>query len=204
MNTVANLARNPDATRARILEVAFDEILRKGFQGLRVDEVLKVAGLTKGAFYHHFTSKQALGYAIIDEVLYERMREQWQIPLLQADNPIDAIIDICKDAREDLTVEQMATGCPLNNLTQEMSPLDEGFRKRIAGVWELWIQAMADALRKGQLAGQVRTDIDAENVSRFVVSSIEGIIGQVKCFKCQELFENVGNCLRQYLDDLRA
>lgn len=55
--------RNPDATRQNILQVAFEEILLKGYQGLRVDEVLNKTGFTKGAFYHHFKSKKELGHA---------------------------------------------------------------------------------------------------------------------------------------------
>ena len=60
--------RNADATRQKILDIAFEEILLKGYQGLRVDGVLKKAALTKGAFYHHFSSKKELGLAVIDEV----------------------------------------------------------------------------------------------------------------------------------------
>ena len=49
--------RNPDQTRARLLEAAFEEIYQHGFQGMRVDEILERTGLKKGAFYHHFSTQ---------------------------------------------------------------------------------------------------------------------------------------------------
>ena len=61
--------RDAEATRARLLDVAFSEIYQHGYQGLRVDALLAMARLTKGAFYHHFPSKTALGIAVIDELL---------------------------------------------------------------------------------------------------------------------------------------
>ena len=46
---VSRIERNPDVTRQRILEAAFMEIYRNGFQGMRLDEVLSVAaGVDEG------------------------------------------------------------------------------------------------------------------------------------------------------------
>ena len=46
--------RDADATRTRLLDIAFAEIHGHGYQGLRIDTLLEKAKLTKGAFYHHF------------------------------------------------------------------------------------------------------------------------------------------------------
>ena len=49
--------------RLRILEAARDVIRAKGFAATSVDELCTAAGVTKGAFFHHFSSKEALGVA---------------------------------------------------------------------------------------------------------------------------------------------
>ncbi|HEY9030660.1 MAG TPA: TetR/AcrR family transcriptional regulator, partial [Kangiella sp.] len=123
--------RNPDATRQSILDIAFEEILLKGYQGLRVDEILKKTGFTKGAFYHHFKSKKELGHAVIDEVLKPWIHERWIEPLKQVKDPINDLIKMMNDSRAEINIKELHTGCPLNNLTHEMSPLDESFRVRI-------------------------------------------------------------------------
>lgn len=53
-------ARN---ARVRLLDAAIQVIRTQGFAGTSVDELCRVAGLTKGAFFHHFASKEALGVA---------------------------------------------------------------------------------------------------------------------------------------------
>ncbi|NVK22276.1 MAG: TetR/AcrR family transcriptional regulator [Kangiellaceae bacterium] len=196
--------RNPDITRQKILDVAFEEILLKGYQGLRVDQVLKRTALTKGAFYHHFTSKQALGHAVIDEVLKPWIVEKWVEPLKEFKNPVDDLINMLTEARKEINTAELHTGCPLNNLTQEMSPLDESFRLRIANIWQMWHQSLAEAFERGRHNGTIRTDVKPGNVARFLIAAMEGIIGQCKCYMNDQAFDEAGECLRDYIESLRA
>ncbi|WP_251358644.1 TetR/AcrR family transcriptional regulator [Kangiella sp. TOML190] len=196
--------RNPDATRQRILDVAFEEILVKGYQGLRVDQVLKMTGLTKGAFYHHFSSKQTLGHAVIDEVLKPWIIDRWIKPLHQFKNPVDDLINFLTEARQELSANNLHTGCPLNNLTQEMSPLDESFRLKITEIWQLWHQALSEAFAKGIAQGYIRQDVEPDNVARFLIATMEGIIGQCKCYMNDEVFDQAGECLKDYIKSLSA
>lgn len=56
---------NPERgdARTRLLEAARDVIRRKGFNATTVDDLCKAAGVTKGAYFHHFETKEALGVA---------------------------------------------------------------------------------------------------------------------------------------------
>ncbi len=196
--------RNPDLTRQKILDVAFEEILLKGYQGLRVDQVLKMTNLTKGAFYHHFASKQALGHAVIDEVLRPWIVEKWVEPLKHFKNPVDDLIEMLTEARQEINMTELHTGCPLNNLTQEMSPLDESFRVRITEIWKLWHGALSDAFDRGQVNGFIRQDVKPNNVARFLIAAMEGIIGQCKCYMNDQAFDEAGECLKDYIKSLSA
>src|SRR2546427_4638606 len=69
--------RAPDATRKKLLQAAFEEIYRRGFQGASLETILAAAGVTKGALYHHFQDKAALGYAVVDEVVKGLLLERW-------------------------------------------------------------------------------------------------------------------------------
>ena len=66
--------RNPEQTRQALLEAAFEEIYRVGFQAASLDRILDRAGVTKGALYHHFKNKLELGYAVLEEVVRPTMR----------------------------------------------------------------------------------------------------------------------------------
>jgi len=62
-------------TRERLIEAAARVFARKGFAGTSVDEVAEAAGVTKGAVYSNFDSKEDLVRAVLDERLERRLRE---------------------------------------------------------------------------------------------------------------------------------
>lgn len=70
--------------------------------------------MTKGALYYQFDSKEALGYAVVDEIVASLTREKWVRPLQNAKNPIDTLIRIVQFTS--LKPEDLQRGCPLNNL----------------------------------------------------------------------------------------
>ena len=166
--------RDPERTRKRLLQAAFQEIYRSGFRSADVDVILAKAGVTKGALYYHFDSKEALGYAVVDEVIASNLHQKWVQPLRNAKNPIDVLVRIIQS--ESLKRADVQRGCPLLNLSQEMSGLDEGFRRRTARVYKDWHDAMAEALREGQKRRVVRSDINANETATFLIAAWEGYV----------------------------
>ena len=170
--------RDPERTRERLLQAAFREVYRSGFQSAGLDTVLAAAGVTKGALYYHFKNKEALGYAIVEEVIAPDMRAKWLRPLQRSKDPIDALIGIVQS--ESVRPEDVRGGCPLNNLAQEMSPLDEGFRKRLALVFHEWQEGIASALREGQTRGRVRRHVEPAQAAGFLIAMVEGYVSLAK------------------------
>ncbi len=197
--------RNADATRTRILEAAFREIYRKGFQGMRLDEVLQTTGLTKGALYHHFPNKLALGYAVVDEVIADAVEQIWLGKLHGSDDPVGAIIELVTEIANGCgPFDVTGMGCPLNNLAQEMSPLDEGFRTRIDSVFQTWTQCLVAALEQGKRAGTVKDTVVSERTATFIIAVIEGCIGMAKNAQSLERLQACTESLVDYLHSLRA
>ncbi len=194
--------RNPDQTRRKILDAALEEIHLRGFQGMRVDHILKRTGLTKGALYHHFTNKQAIGYAIVDEILGQDIMERWVGPLKHSTNPVLTFIEICEQERAGKNASEIEKGCPINNLSQEMSPIDEGFRERLERVYEQWTGAIAEALERGKSTGVIREEVQSEKVAKFLLASLQGIIGVSKCCKKHDMLDDMAEVMQGYLFSL--
>ncbi len=195
--------RNPDLTRQSLLQAAFQEIYKSGFQAASLDNILSKVGVTKGALYHHFGSKQELGYAVVDELIREHILDRWVRSLEKADNPIDGLFAVLRGKGSHPSSDQRL-GCPLNNLAQEMSPLDEGFRKRIETVFREWREGIAKALQRGQRRGQVRSEVDPLEAADFFIAALEGSVSLAKNAQDASVFDNCKAGLARYLDSLRA
>jgi TetR/AcrR family transcriptional regulator, transcriptional repressor for nem operon len=166
--------RDPERTRGRLLRAAFQEMHRSGFRNADLDAILARAGVTKGALYYHFDDKEALGYAVVDEVMTSDLHQKWVQPLRNAKNPIDVLVRIVQS--ESLKRQDIQRSCPLLNLSQEMSGLDEGFRKRTGRLFRDWHDAIAEALREGQKRGMVRSDVNANETATFLIAAYEGYV----------------------------
>jgi AcrR family transcriptional regulator len=199
------LVRNAEATRDRILRAAFLEFYRNGFQGGSLSRIVDAAGVTKGALFHHFPGKEALGYAVADELIAPLLVQRWLEPLEGARDPIGALQQTFRRfIREDIDSGHWAYGCPLNNLAQEMSPLDEGFRSRVDAMYDRWRASIAAALRAGAAAGSVRADVPPDDAAALVVAAQMGIWGTGKSSQDERLMVQAGQAICSYLETLRA
>jgi TetR/AcrR family transcriptional regulator, transcriptional repressor for nem operon len=164
--------RDSERTRERLLRAASREIYRSGFQSASLDAILASTGVTKGALYYHFKSKEGLGYAVVEEIIASDVRDQWVRPLQSVKDPIGALIGAVQ--RIPVRPEDVRGGCQLNNLAQEMSPLDAGFRKRLAMIFDAWRRAVATVLREGQTRGSVRRDVQPTDAAGLLIAMVEG------------------------------
>ncbi|HHJ15368.1 MAG TPA: TetR/AcrR family transcriptional regulator [Gammaproteobacteria bacterium] len=201
---VTRLERNPDQTRTRILEAAFMEIYRNGFQGMRLDVVLAATDLTKGALYHHFHNKRALGYAVVDEVIIPTVKSLWLQPLKNAADPLATLITVIEQMPDNKPFPEMIQyGCPLNNLAQEMSPLDEGFRQRLDYAFCVWHDGTQDALERAKLKGSIRAEVNCDEAATFIMAALEGCIGLAKNAQSVERLHVCNRGLIQFINSLK-
>jgi len=200
---ITRIERNPDLTRQRILDAAFMEIYRNGFQGMRLDDVLVVTGLTKGALYHHFPNKRALGYAVVDEVILPTIEAMWLQPVKNAADPLQGLITVIEQLPDNKPPEVIQYGCPVNNLAQEMSPLDEGFRQRLDYIFRLWHDVTEQALERARQQGRIRDDLDCDETATFILAAVEGCIGIAKNAQSKERLRSCNRGLVGYLRSLQ-
>ena len=200
---VSGRTKDPDATRARLLHCAFQEIYEHGYGGASVDRILSKTDLTKGALYHHFGSKAELAHAVIDEVVRGWIVDRWLTPLRDSDDPVTTLIETCQRLVRGMPQEQLECGCPLNNLTQELANTEGAFRENLMALFDLWRTGIAEGLERGQTAGTVRPDISPEATATFFVSTIEGLMGTAKSTRNRRLVLAAGAVLMQFLETLR-
>jgi hypothetical protein len=94
------------------------------------------------------------------------------LPLQSVKDPIDTLIGMVQDLS--VRPKDVCGGCQLNNLAQEMSPLDAGFRKRLEIIFDAWREATASVLREGQIRGSVRRNVEPADAAGLLIAMVEG------------------------------
>ncbi len=188
------VTKQTDLTRDKLLQAAFNEIHLHGFQAASIANILRDTGLTKGALYHHFPTKQELGLAVIKEVVSDQLDLMIFRRMRESEHPVQTLLQIIDESRKQTELEAISLGCPLNNLMQEMSPLDKDFQTCLNSILSVWQTAIEDALRSGQKTGVVRRDVDCHASALFIVSAWEGCIG---ISKSQQSLKNFSLCMKQ-------
>jgi len=177
---------------------------QNGFQASGIEVILAASGVSKGALYHHFGNKTGLGYAVIEERVRPLVRERYLRPFEESDDPPKALQLMGQRMESELQKTGIVKrGCPLNNLVQEMSGVDEGFRERLASILEEWRATIADGLRSGQAAGKVSRAADVDAASTFVVAALLGAVGFAKNAQDVVPFDACRRALDAYLATLR-
>ena len=192
-----------DSSRDKILQSAFCEIHKHGFQSASIADILAQTGLTKGALYHHFPTKHDLGLAVIGEVIHKRLDAWIFTPLRQSGRPLETLREIIRQSMQ-RTPEDVSLGCPLNNLIQEMSPLNAAFKEQLGAILTDWRRAVEDALTRSQRQGAIRSDIDCRASALFIVSAWEGCIGTAKNLQSADILYLCLEQLRSFISSLQS
>ena len=195
--------RDPAVTKQRLLQAGFREFHRSGFDAADIKRILDDAGVTKGALYYHFQSKRGLGYAVVTSVLRAWIRDRWLRPLERAHDPIVALQDLAEWGEGAVTARGLALGCPLQRLVEELSGVDEGFRVRLAAIYEDWRRGLASLLSAAQGRGLLRSEVDVEVASTFIVAAWQGSIGLAKAYQDVDTLRSCRLGLSAYLRTLR-
>jgi len=162
-------------TRLTILHKAFELIYTKGYQTTSIDEIIATTQVTKGAFYYHFKTKDEMGVAIIEEILKPTMQEHFIKPTEASQNPIEDFYNMISYLLFEDPFLQVKYGCPVGNLTQEMTPWNTKFSEALAELVDLWKATIINSIEKGKEAGLIRKDVVGEQVAFFILSGYWGI-----------------------------
>jgi len=189
-----------EQTRQNILTVAADEIHQHGFSATSLSVILNRCEISKGALYHHFTSKMELGYAVFEEIYTPMFLDIWQ-SALAVEDPVEGLCDFFTSMTEQMSCSEVVCGCPLNNLCEEMANVDEGFRLRILSMQEQLNQLIVDALLK--ISDDLREDLSLSQVGYFIVATLNGATTLSKSSRNKALFQQVITELCIYIRALK-
>lgn len=190
-----SVPRDSNTTRDDLLDAGRALLLRAGYAGTGLKDVLAAAGVPKGSFYHYFDSKAAFGLAALDAYFAEHaalldgfLADRGRPPLARLRAYFEAYADR-------YAADGYAVGCLLGTLAQEQAGQDgpdggpEGagaaFRPALAARFAAWRGAIAAVLREARDAGALAAGadgdaFDADALAAYVLDAWEGALLQMK------------------------
>lgn len=159
-------------TRRRILDVAAEAFADRGYAGTSLNDVLRASGVTKGGFYFHYPSKEALALATL-----RHKQEQWAGVVMaavmrrsRAIEQLDAMVQALCDLHE-----QDRACRAINRLCTELGDEHPELRPQLGTQLTTWMDMVASVIRKGQDEGDIRPDVDPGIAAEIAVESFIGL-----------------------------
>lgn len=195
--------KKSEATRLNILQKAFELIYVKGYQATSIDEIIATTQVTKGAFFYHFKNKDSMGVAIINDLLKPELTSSFIQPLTSNTDPLDAIYNLMHHLLIENKFLKPEYGCPAANFTAEMSAWNKDFNTALNELSKQWQRTMTNSIEKGKKEGLVREDVNAKQVTTFVLSGYWGIRNLGKLGNSKAVYSTYLKELKNYLSGLR-
>jgi len=158
-----------EATRRKIFDAAIDVFGEVGFAAAGWGTIIERTGMTKGALYHHFESKEALASAIIEEgsgTLLGAFRNVCGSSSPGLENMLHGTFVIVKA----LSADKMARAA-----VQLASGLS-GFNEAVSRFYASLLAEMADQARRAVAEGDVRDDVEPDVVSESIIGAVFGML----------------------------
>jgi len=156
-----------EVTRRKIIDAAVGLFNDVGYSNAGLGDIVEHAGLTKGALYHHFSSKEALAAAIIDEgsdILLKTFQSISRSPAPALESMIHGVLVVVEMANTDKLVRMGAVLLRIFAKFSDLSTTNYG----------VWLAEMATQVRRAQSEGDLRAEIDAQKAADFIVSALLG------------------------------
>jgi TetR/AcrR family transcriptional regulator, transcriptional repressor for nem operon len=201
-------ARQPRAvaTRERIVGAAAGLFALKGYHDTKLDEILRAAQVTTGAFFHHFQSKEELGFAVLDRHMEKRRQQLEQIeqgqapsardePLLRVFRRLDAIQEMVRRRHH------KKGGCVIGNLSVALADTHEAFRRRLAACFDEMAREFQPHLDAAHQTYCPRRSVDTWELARYIVAIVEGSIMLTRTHRDGPMIQRQFAYLKEHLQN---
>ncbi len=189
-----------NGTRERILASTTSLMQTHGYAATSVDMICQATGVTKGAFFHHFESKESVAVAALEVFAREFAESIAAAPFMAETDPLAKLWGYLEHAKGMATDPKIAKGCLVAMFTLERSYHHKPFRDICAGALGGWTNMVASLIRDVTAAYPPRAAMPAEELAREFVGLVEGSLIQFKAFGDPMILANNIDHFRRYLN----
>ena len=177
---------------------------KNGYYNTSIDDILKELSLSKGAFYHHFNSKEDFFIQIIQNLIVRKMYAMLIEPIESHENSLELIANCFENALETAVHNELDFGFMLGNFISEFKGKNPEIMKHLSDILKIWEVNLVSAVQRGKFNGFIDRHVDSEGVAVFLMSSYIGIrIFMVENAPSARKYRFMSQ-LRQYFKSIQA
>ena len=170
-------------TRDLILEAGHKAITAKSYHACGLKEILDLAGVPKGSFYHYFKSKDDFGLQLI-----ENSTDGWNVYCREQltdrnFTPLNRLKNYFNDKITYFLEHGLSCECALPKMALETSQLNEVMRGAIKYSFDSMAAVLAQTIREAQIADEISCKDDADILANMINSALQGIIIRIQIDK---------------------
>ena len=151
-----------------------------GFRNTGVNDILHSSGISKGAFYNHFSSKEDFAKEVVEyygaitqKMIIRLLSDKYQSPLKRIENFYSHLSRINES-------EGFKNGCLVNNFSLELGGLNNSLATVLNTQFRLWVDIIADTIREGQEIGEITQSSGAEEIATNIHTIYFGFMNRAK------------------------
>jgi TetR/AcrR family transcriptional regulator, transcriptional repressor for nem operon len=160
------LTRKAEATRQHILDTGRDLVLRKGFSGVGLQEILSSCGVPKGSFYHYFPSKEAFGCALLEQYVESYRARLEELLSGEASNGRQRLMRYWHACIDDPVLSIQGETCMVVKLAAEIADLSDEMRRVLDAGVERLLDRIATVIVEGREDGSLSISESPHHVAR--------------------------------------
>ncbi len=194
-----------ERTRTRILDVAYDSIVHKGFAATSIEELVEAAGITKSGFFYHFKDKNDLARQLLERFLAE---DNAILDALEAraralcDGPLQSFLIFLNLYAEMMDeMPELHPGCMVAAITYQEQMFDAEVRRMNVDSVLALRRRFADWLAEIVEAHPDRGPVDVDGIADHVTVVVEGAIIMSKALGDRQL---MGRHMRLFREHVKA
>lgn len=191
-------------TMHRLCAKGLEIFNEKGYYNTRLDDILTELNLSKGAFYHHFKSKEDYFITIVQNLMVQKVYALLVEPLDTFENPLPIIVESLENALEPGRQNEMAYGFMLNDFLTEFHKRNEEFSRYLKDIINVWEVNLVSVLKKGKVDGHIARHVDCEGVATYIIASFMGMRTLMMDSSNRQLKYQYIQQLKQYFKSLEA
>jgi TetR/AcrR family transcriptional repressor of nem operon len=180
----------PPDRKQKLIEAAIHLIRERGYTGTTVDLICAEAGVTKGSFFHYFTSKEDIGEAALNAWMGRWFQGLDSMKFEEIQDPLDrvnALFDLMTMA---YLHPDTLNGCLVGTVAQELAPVN----RRLGDICERhlnsWLEHTTKLLEDAKRARATTRDFDPRSLAMHMMSIVQGSLLVAKTMRDSDIAAN--------------